>query len=72
MERRLSNRQLTGQSGYALILMVVGLMGIGGVVIAGFTQGAKQDTEHQRYLHNQRVLREAKQALLQYAYNYPQ
>jgi hypothetical protein len=72
MERRLSNRQRTGQSGYALILMIVGLMGIGGVVIAGFTQGAKQDTEHQRYLHNQRILREAKQALLQYAYNYPQ
>jgi hypothetical protein len=71
MERRLSNRQRTRQSGYALILLVVGLMGIGGVVIASFTQGAKQDTEHQRYLHNQRILREAKQALLQYAYNYP-
>jgi hypothetical protein len=51
--------------------MVVGLMGLGGAVIAGFTQGAKQDTEHQRYLHNERILREAKQALLQYAYNYP-
>ncbi|MCP4335440.1 MAG: type II secretion system protein [Gammaproteobacteria bacterium] len=63
---------MTRQSGYALILMVVALMGIGGVVIAGFTQGAKQDAEHQRYLHNQRVLREAKQALLQYAYNYPE
>jgi len=72
MERRSSNRQMTSQSGYALILMIVGLMGLGGAVIAGFTQGAKQDTEHQRYLHNQRVLQEAKQALLQYAYNYPQ
>ena len=59
------------QTGYALLLMVVALMGIGGVVMTGFTQGAKQETEHQRYLHNQRVLREAKQALLQYAYNYP-
>lgn len=60
------------QSGYALILMVLGLMGVGGVVIAGFTQQAKQDVEQQRYLHNQRVLEEAKQALLMYAYNYPQ
>ena len=71
MGHRSSNRQKTRQSGYALILMVVGLMGLGGAVIAGFTQGAKQDTEHQRYLHNERILREAKQALLQYAYNYP-
>jgi len=60
-----------GQSGYALILLVLALMGVGGVVIAGYTQGAKQQTEHQQYLHNERVLKEAKQALLQYAYNYP-
>jgi hypothetical protein len=46
-------------------------MGVGGVVIAGFTQGVKKQSEHERYLHNQRVLKEAKQALLQYAYNYP-
>ena len=60
-----------GQSGYALILLVLALMGVGGVVIAGYTQDAKQQTEHQQYLHNQRILKEAKQALLQYAYNYP-
>jgi len=60
------------QSGYALILMVLALMGIGGVVLVGFTQGAKVESEQQRFLHNQRVLKEAKQALLQYAYNYPQ
>jgi hypothetical protein len=59
------------QAGYALLLMVLGLMGVGGVVLAGFTQGAKQESEHQRYLHNQRVLEEAKRALLMYAYNYP-
>jgi hypothetical protein len=46
-------------------------MGVGGVVVTGFTQGVKVESEHERYLHNQRVLREAKQALLQYAYNYP-
>lgn len=62
---------MTRQTGYALILMVVALMGVGGVVVTGFTQGAKQETEHERYLHNQRILEQAKQALLQYAYNYP-
>jgi len=62
----------TAQAGYALILMVLALMGVGGVVLAGFTQGVKQQSEHERYLHNQRVLKEAKQALLQYVYNYPQ
>ena len=59
------------QAGYALILMVLGLMGIGGVVLVGFTQDVKQDLDAQRYAHNRRVLQEAKQALLMYAYNYP-
>jgi len=62
----------TAQAGYALILMVLALMGVGGIVLAGFTQGVKVESEHERYLHNQRILREAKQALLQYAYDYPQ
>jgi hypothetical protein len=60
------------QTGYALLLMVVALMGLGGAVMTGFTLGVKQQTEHERYLHNQRVLEDAKRALLQYAYNYPQ
>jgi len=60
------------QSGYALIMMVLGLMGIGGVVIAGFTQEIRQDVDQQRYLHNQQVLQEAKDALLMYAYRYPE
>ena len=72
MKAEFSSRPGTRHSGYALILMVLALMGIGGVVLAGFTQGVKQQSEHERYLHNQRVLKEAKQALLQYAYNYPQ
>jgi hypothetical protein len=67
MKRNIS----TTQTGYALILMVLTLMGIGGVLLTGFTQDVKRQSEHQRYLHNQRVLKEAKQALLQYAYNYP-
>ena len=64
-------RRHSRQAGYALILMLVALMGIGGVIITGFTQGVKQEAEHERYLHNQRILKEAKLALLQYAYNYP-
>ena len=59
------------QGGFALLLMVLLLMGAGGVVLAGFTQQVKQEAEQQRYEHNQRVLREAKQALLMYAYRYP-
>jgi len=62
----------TRQTGYALILMVLAMMGVGGVVIAGFTQQAKQELEVQRYQHNKRVLEQAKQALLMFAYNYPQ
>ena len=64
--------RLQQQAGYALILVVLGLMGLGGVVLSGFTQQARQDVEKQRYEHNQRVLQQAKQALLMYAYNYPQ
>jgi len=59
------------QAGYALILTVLGLMSIGGFVLAGFTQQVKLEVDQQRFLRNQRVLEEAKQALLMYAYNYP-
>jgi hypothetical protein len=60
-----------GQSGYALIMLVVGLMAFGGILIAGFTQEVKKEVDHKRFLHNDRILKEAKQALLQYAYNHP-
>jgi len=46
-------------------------MGMGGIVAAGFTQEVRQQVEDERFQHNARVLREAKQALLQYAYSYP-
>ena len=65
-------RRRARQTGFALLLMVVALMGMGGVVLTGFTQQARQELEVQRYQHNQRVLQEAKQALLMFAYNYPQ
>ena len=60
------------QQGYVLLLMVIILMGLGGVVAASFTQDVKKRADRERYQHNERILREAKQALLQYAYNYPQ
>lgn len=60
------------QGGYALVLILIALMAMGGVGVASYTQSMKQEAEHAKYLHNQRVLREAKQALLQYTYRYPQ
>jgi hypothetical protein len=63
---------IRNQNGYVLLLTVLMLMGVGGVVLAGFTQQARQELEVQRYQHNQRVLQQAKQALLMFAYNYPQ
>ena len=59
------------QSGYALIIFVLMMMGVGGIVIGGFTQQVKKDVEFEKFLHNKRVLKQAKQALLQFAYNYP-
>ena len=47
-------------------------MGIGGFVLVGYGQSALKQVEEKKFEHNQRVLNEAKQALLQYAYNYPQ
>ncbi|MBT8435194.1 MAG: hypothetical protein KJN95_11045 [Gammaproteobacteria bacterium] len=59
------------QSGYVLLFMVLALLGIAGVVGASFTQNVKKTVERERYLHNEQVLKDAKQALLMYAYNYP-
>jgi len=59
------------QDGYVLILVLLALLGFGGVVLAGFTQQAKQEQDARRYEYNKRVLKEAKQALLQYAFDYP-
>ena len=59
------------QSGYVLVILLLALMAMGGVVIAGYSQGIRQAAEQSRYEKNQRLLEEAKQALLMYAYNYP-
>lgn len=63
--------RLKQQAGYALIMLVLGLMAAGGIVAVGFTHDVKKQVDNQKYLHNKRVLEEAKQALLLYAYNYP-
>lgn len=60
------------QSGYVLLFLVLALLGIAGVVGASFTQNVKKTVEWERYLHNEQVLKEAKQALLMYAYRYPE
>ncbi len=52
-------------------MLVVLLMGLGGSVVAGYTQMTKHKWHAQRAEHNRQVLREAKQALLMYAYDYP-
>jgi len=46
-------------------------MGLGGAALIGFGQNALKDVKAERFKHNQRVLEQAKQALLMYAYNYP-
>jgi len=59
------------QGGYVLVMLVLVLMTMGGIVIAGYTQETRREAEQSRYEHNQRLLEQAKQALLMYAYNYP-
>ena len=59
------------QGGVALIIFVLGLMGIGGFLLVGYSQGILKQVEVSKTQHNTRVLNEAKQALLQFAYNYP-
>jgi len=64
-------RQYGVQSGFALLIFVVVLMGIGGIALVNFSQSALEQVEKKKFLHNQRVLKEAKQALLQFAFNLP-
>ena len=59
------------QGGVALIIFVLMLMGIGGFLFVGYSQGLLKQVELSKAKHNTRVLNEAKQALLQFAYNYP-
>ena len=65
-------RPSKNQSGFALIFFVLALMTAAGLLFVGFSEGMLDSSESKRLEHNQRVLKEAKQALLQFAYNYPQ
>jgi type II secretory pathway pseudopilin PulG len=67
MERRPPKNQF----GYALLVFVLAIMGAGGLLLVGFSEGMLDAAESKKFEHNKRVLKEAKQALLQFAYNYP-
>ncbi len=47
------------------------LMSAGGLLLVEFTEGMVDAVEPKKFEHNKRVLKEAKAALLLYAYNYP-
>jgi hypothetical protein len=64
-------RQANDQSGFALLIFLVVMMGLGGIALTGITQNALKQVEDKKFRHNERVLKEAKQALLMFAYNYP-
>jgi hypothetical protein len=59
------------QSGFALLIFLVIMMGLGGIALIGVTQEIKKEVDQKRSDHNKEVLNRAKQALLMYAYRYP-
>ena len=59
------------QRGAALVLFVLMAMAFGAVALTGLLKSNLSEIESSRFKHNKRVLEEAKQALLMYAYNYP-
>jgi hypothetical protein len=71
----INNQHIVGkrkQRGAALILFLLIFMGIGGVTLTGLLIHNLSEIESKKFNHNKRVLEEAKQALLMYAYNYPE
>ena len=67
----MKRRPSKNQSGFALFFFVLAIMGAGGLLFVGFSEGMLDAAESKKLEHNKRVLKEAKQALLQFAYNYP-
>lgn len=65
-------KQSKHQAGFALLIFLVIMMGLGGIALTGVTQALKKKVDETRYSHNKEVLNRAKQALLMFAYNYPQ
>jgi type II secretory pathway pseudopilin PulG len=68
----LFGKQFKHQAGFALLIFLVVMMGLGGIALTGVTQSIFKQVEDKKFRHNERVLKEAKNALLQYSYNYPQ
>jgi len=67
----MKRRPTINQSGFALLVFVLAIMGAGGLLLVGFSEGMLDAAESKKFEHNKRVLEEAKQALLQFTYNYP-
>jgi len=67
----MNRRPPKNQFGYALLVFMLAIMGAGGLLLVGFSEGMLDAAESKKFEHNKRVLKEAKQALLQSAYNYP-
>jgi hypothetical protein len=60
------------QSGFSLLILLLALMGLGGFALANYSKDLYKQVEKSRYEHNKDVLKKAKNALLMYAYRYPQ
>ena len=60
------------QSGFSLLILLIVLMGLGGVALANYSQNIYHQVGKNRFEHNKEVLQQAKDALLMFAYNYPQ
>ena len=64
-------KQSKRQTGFALLIFLVIMMGLGGIALTGFSQKVIKAVEKNRFEHNKDVLLQAKNALLMFAYNYP-
>lgn len=64
-------RSLRRQAGFSLLLYVLMVMAMGGFLLEGYLQRAREEAETRKELFDRDVLMQAKAALLQYAYNYP-
>jgi len=66
----MKNFQFKDQSGSALLIFVVVLMGIGGVVGAELLASKLESVKQEKINHDYKVLRQAKKALLSFAVDY--
>ena len=66
----ISAKQNLPQQGFALLIVVVILMGLGGVLLGAASATLTSKVEENKRIKNRQILEEAKQALLFYAYKY--